>query len=82
MVLFNLNLNQSHTQKKFLFQIFILITMTSNLKPPKCFSVSLYQVSIFCCGYDNDQSLETPRINNYSVTAASDQILLGDYNTG
>ena len=56
--------------------------MTSNLKPPKCFSVSLYQVSIFCCGYDDDQSLETPRINNHSVTAASDQILLGDYNTG
>ena len=32
----------------------------------------------YLLGYDNDQSFETTKINNHSVTSPSAQILLGD----
>ena len=60
--------------------MFLLMTMISSLKPlEKIYSViaPLHQ-NFFC--YDDDQSSDTTRINNYSVTAPSALICFGDEN--
>ena len=44
---------------------------------PEIYSVTA-PGALILLGYDDDQSFETPRINNHSVTSPSANILLGD----